>query len=71
MRYREDQLGQIYSQSEGLQLMLTFSVSLALLVGLALFWLGRHGRVLWLKVWSVSLIAMSIVYLAADLLGYA
>lgn len=71
MRYREDQLGQIYSQSEGLQLMLTFSVSLALLIGFALFWLGRHGRVLWLKVWSVGLIAASIVYLTADLLGYA
>ena len=42
----------------------------ALFIGLALFWLGRHGRVLWLQVWSVGLIAVSIAYLAADVLGF-
>ncbi len=71
MRYREDQAGEIvYAQSEGLHSMLTFSVSLGLLIGIALLWLGRHGRVLWLQVWSIGLIAVSITYLAADLLGY-
>ena len=71
MRYREDGAAEIiYSQSEGLRFMLTFSVSLGLLIGVALFWLGRHGRVLWLQVWSIGLIAVSITYLAADLLGY-
>ena len=70
MRYRDDQMQPIYSQSEGLHFMLTFSVCLGLLIGVALLWLGRHGRVLWLQVWSVGLIVVSVVYLAADALGY-
>jgi hypothetical protein len=71
MRYPEGQTPQtIYSQSEGLQFMLTFSVSLGLVIGVVLLWLGRHGRVLWLQAWSIGLIAVSIAYLAADLLGY-
>ncbi|MDH3713807.1 MAG: hypothetical protein OET44_08190 [Gammaproteobacteria bacterium] len=71
MRYSEDQAPQtIYAQSEGLQFMLTFSVCLGLLIGVVLLWLGRHGRVLWLQAWSIGLIAVSIAYLAADLLGY-
>ena len=71
MRYREDQAAEIvYSQSEGLHFMLTFSVSLGLVIGVALLWLGRHGRVLWLQAWSMGLIAVSITYLAADLFGY-
>ena len=71
MRYREDQTPEIiYSQSEGLHFMLTFSVSLGLLIGVALLWLGRHGRVLWLQAWSVGLIAVSTTYLVADMLGY-
>ena len=71
MRYPDDQVTQsVYAQSEGLQFMLTFSVVLGLLIGVTLLWLGRHGRVLWLQAWSIGLIAVSIAYLAADLLGY-
>lgn len=71
MRYRDDQAVQsVYSQSEGLQFMLTFGISLGLIIGVVLLWLGRHGRVLWLQVWSVGLIVVSIACLAADLLGY-
>ena len=40
---------QIYSQSSGLHFMLNFTVALALIIGLALLWLGRRGRVLWLQ----------------------
>ena len=56
----------IYSQSDGLHFMLNFTVALALIIGIALLWLGRRGRVMWLQVWSVGLVVFSIAYL-----GYA
>lgn len=72
MRYQSDPLitGQIYSRSEGLHDMLLFTVSIALFVGIALLVLGLKGRVLWLGTWSAMLIAMSLLYIGADLLGY-
>jgi hypothetical protein len=60
----------VYSQSSGLHFMLNFTVALALLIGLALWWLSRRGRVLWLQVWSIGLVGFSIAYLAAAALGY-
>ena len=41
----------IYSQSSAWHFMLNFTVALALIIGFALLWLGRRGRVLWLQVW--------------------
>lgn len=75
MRYSEEQAAdplqgmQIYSQSEGLHFMLNFTVFLALVIGLVLFWLGRRGRVLWLMVWSAGLVIFSIAYLVAAVFG--
>lgn len=60
----------VYSQSDGLHFMLNFTVTLALLIGLGLWWLGRTGRVLWLQVWSIGLVLFSIAYLVAAALGY-
>ncbi|MCP5300154.1 MAG: hypothetical protein H6959_04865 [Chromatiaceae bacterium] len=71
MRYEESQGTPpvsempIYSQSSGLHFMLNFTVALALLIGVALLWLGRHGRVIWLQVWSAGLIVFSAGYLVA------
>jgi len=59
----------VYSQSEGLHFMLNFTVALALLIGIALWWLGRTGRVLWLQVWSIGLVFFSVAYLIAAALG--
>ncbi len=59
----------IYSQSDGLHFMLNFTVALALIIGVALLWLGRRGRVLWLQVWSVGLVVFSVAYLGAAMLG--
>ncbi|MCB1797438.1 MAG: hypothetical protein KDI67_01025 [Gammaproteobacteria bacterium] len=61
---------QIYSQSSGLHFMLNFTVALALIIGLALLWLGRRGRVLWLQVWSAGLVLFSIAYLVAAAFGW-
>lgn len=70
-RVREDALGAPrYVDSPGLQFMLAFTVVLALVIGCALLWLGRRGRVLWLQAWSACLIAASVGYLGAALLGY-
>lgn len=59
----------VYSDSAGLHFMLNFTVALAFLIGLALLWLGRRGRVLWLQVWSVGLVVFSAAYLVAALFG--
>jgi hypothetical protein len=59
----------IYSQSEGLHFMLNFTVVLALFIGVALLWLGRRGRVLWLQVWSAGLVFFSVAYLGAAAMG--
>ena len=75
MRYSEEQAldpmqgMQVYSQSDGLHFMLNFPVSLALVIGMILFWLARRGRVLWLGVWSVGLVIFSIAYLVAAAFG--
>ena len=55
----------VYSQSDGLHFMLNFTVALALLIGIVLWWLARRGRVLWLQVWSIGLVAFSVAYLGA------
>jgi len=60
----------VYSQSDGLHFMLNFTVALALFIGMALWWLGRSGRVLWLQVWSMGLVVFSIAYLGAAALGH-
>jgi len=71
MRYSEEQSTElpIYSQSDGLHFMLNFTVVLALLIGLLLLWLGRHGRVMWLMVWSIGLVVFSVAYLLAASFG--
>jgi len=54
---------------ESMHSMLTLSMWLSILIGAALFMAGRHGNVMWLKVWSVGLIACSVIYLTGDALG--
>jgi hypothetical protein len=59
----------VYSESAGLHFMLNFTVALALLIGIGLWWLSRRGRILWLQVWSIGLVGFSIAYLAAAVAG--
>ena len=59
----------VYSQSEGLHFMLNFTVALALIIGIALWWLARYGKVLWLQVWSIGLVVFSVAYLVAASAG--
>lgn len=69
VRYQEHDLGPVYSQTDGLHFMLNFTVTLGLLIGVVLAWLAWRGRVMWLKVWSVGLVAASLAYLVAAALG--
>ena len=46
--------------------MLTLTMIFGILIGIALFALGVRGNILWLKVWSVILVILSIAYLVAD-----
>lgn len=55
---------------ESMHSMLTLSMVMAIVIGVCLFLAGRHGNILWLKTWSVGLIACSVLYLLGDWLGY-
>jgi hypothetical protein len=62
LRYRvEPSTGLPYTEtSPGL---LAFTVGLALVTGVILFFVGRYGKQMWLMVWSVGLVICSIAYL--------
>ena len=46
--------------------MLSLSMILAIVIGIVLFFAARRGNILWMKVWSLSLILLSVAYLIAD-----
>ncbi len=56
---------------ESMHDMLTLSMWMSIIIGIVLFAAGRHGNILWMKVWSIGLIACSVVYLGAEILGIA
>ena len=67
MRYKEGQPPDpLYPHSETMHHMLTLSMVMSIVIGIVLFILGRRGNILWLKVWSVILIVLSIAYLIGD-----
>jgi hypothetical protein len=43
--------------------MLLVTVIMSLIIGFVLMWLARHGRQMWLMVWSVGLVLASVAYL--------
>lgn len=55
--------------SETMHSMISLSMVLAIIIGICLFLVGRHGKIMWMKFWSVGLIACGIAYLTTDLLG--
>lgn len=46
--------------------MMTLSMWLGIVIGLCLYAAGRHGKVMWMKVWSLSLLGFSVAYLVGD-----
>ena len=64
MRYREGELEDPdHPYPESTQMMLDLAYLMAIPVGLALLWIAIRGRVMWLKVWSVGLMALGIGFL--------
>lgn len=67
MRYKEGEgPNLLYPHSESMHQMLTLSMFMGIVIGVVLFILGRKGNILWMKVWSVILVFLSIAYLVAD-----
>lgn len=54
---------------ESMHQMLTLSMVLSIIIGVCLYLAGRHGNILWMKTWSIALVALSVLYLLADLTG--
>ena len=61
MRYREGQeVDPDNPYPESTQAMLDMAYLMSIPVGLVLLWMGIRGRIMWLKVWSVGLMALGI-----------
>jgi hypothetical protein len=61
MRYREGQeVDPNNPYPESTQAMLDMAYLMSIPVGLVLLWMGIRGRIMWLKVWSVGLMALGI-----------
>ena len=70
MRYLEDAPpNPDLPYGESMHSMLTLSMVLSIVIGICLFAAGRHGKVVWLQVWSVGLIICSVLYLLGEQLG--
>ena len=50
--------------------LLIFSVILGLLMGIIFIVAGKKGKQIWLMFWGTGLVIVSLLYLAADLMGY-
>ena len=46
--------------------MLSLSMILAIVIGIVLFFAAIRGNIMWMKVWSLSLILLSVAYLIVD-----
>lgn len=67
MRYRVGQeVDPQQPYGESIHNALTITMGLSIVIGIILFYLGRRGKVMWLTVWSVGLILISIFYLVND-----
>lgn len=54
---------------ESMHDMLTLSMLLSIVIGICLYMAGRHGKIMWMKFWSLGLIAFSVLYLLGDQIG--
>lgn len=70
MRYLEGQPPNTdIPYGESMHDMLTLSMILSIIIGICLYAAGRHGNIMWLKAWSLGLIACSLMYLLGDQFG--
>jgi len=70
MRYLEGQSpNPDIPYGESMHDMLTLSMVLSIIIGICLFLAARHGNIMWMKAWSLGLIACSLLYLLGDQFG--
>ena len=50
--------------------MLLFTAFLSVVIGSILIYLGKRGKQLWMIVWSIGLIAMSLFMAGSIIFGY-
>lgn len=71
MRYREGQeVDPDNPYTENTHMMLEMAYWMSIPVGLVLLWMGIRGGVMWLKVWSVGLMALGIGILFNQYFGF-
>jgi len=51
---------------ESMHSMLTLTMWMSIVIGIALFIAAKHGNIMWMKAWSVGLIVCNIAYIAGD-----
>ena len=70
MRWREGQeVDPNNPYAESTHMMLDMAYWMSIPIGLVLLWMGIKGRVMWLKVWSVGLMALGIGILVNNYFG--
>jgi len=70
MRYREgQQVDPNNPYTENTHMMLEMAYFMSIPVGLLLLWMGIKGRIMWLKVWSVGLMALGVGILIYEYFG--
>jgi hypothetical protein len=71
MRWREGQeVDPNNPYAESTHMMLDMAYWMSIPIGLVLLWMGIKGRVMWLKVWSVGLMALGIGILINNQFGF-
>ena len=55
---------------ESMHDMLSLSMWLSIVIGVVLYVAGRHGNIMWMKVWSIGLLLCSVIYLVGDALNF-
>ncbi len=71
MRYREGQeVDPDNPYTENTHMMLEMAYWMSIPVGLVLLWMAIKGRVMWLMVWSVGLIALGVGILINEHFGF-
>ena len=61
MRWREGQeVDPDYPYGAETHAVMNFAYGMSIPIGLLLLWLAFRGRIMWLKVWSVGLMALGI-----------
>ena len=70
MRYRVgEEVDPDNPYTEGTHMMMEMAYWMSIPIGLVLLWMGIKGRIMWLKVWSIGLMALGVGILINQYFG--